>query len=183
MIGTTAPDFTLRALVKGEYKDITLSNYSGKNVLLLFYPLDFTFVCPTELNAFSDCGDEFLKEHNCQVLYVSSDSVYAHKAWAETPRSLQGVEGVGWPMLSDLKREVSRLYCMEHPEGRPVRGTVIIDKNRKIRHYSVNDDLIGRSVPELRRLLDAINSLGSAKAGEFCPANWTKEGKESAVNE
>ena len=165
-----APDFTAKAVVGHEFKDITLANYKGKYVVLFFYPLDFTFVCPTEIVAFSDRIKEFEKR-NAQVLAVSVDSHYTHLAWVNTPRKAGGLGTIAYPIVSDLNKSISRNYgvLLEGP-GIALRGLFLLDKEGTVRHITVNDLPLGRNVDEVLRVLDALQFF--EKNGEVCPANW-----------
>ncbi|NBO90873.1 MAG: peroxiredoxin [Planctomycetia bacterium] len=172
MVTKPAPDFSAQALVAGEFKTIKLSDYRGKYVVLFFYPLDFTFVCPTELVAFSDQLDEFRKR-NCEVLGVSVDSVFSHLAWTNTPRKEGGLGKIGYPIIADLNKSIARSYgvLLEEP-GIALRGLFLIDKDGVLRHALVNDLPLGRSVGEAVRTLDALQHF--EQNGEVCPANWSK---------
>jgi alkyl hydroperoxide reductase subunit AhpC len=167
-----APDFTADAVVNGEFKTIKLSDYRGKYVVLFFYPLDFTFVCPTELVAFSDQIDEF-KKRGCEVLAVSVDSKFSHLAWVNTPRKEGGIGQVKYPIISDLSKSISRDYgVLLEDAGISLRGLFLIDKQGVLRHALVNDLPLGRSVAEVLRTLDALQHF--EENGEVCPANWHK---------
>jgi peroxiredoxin (alkyl hydroperoxide reductase subunit C) len=170
LVTRPAPDFTADAVVGTEFKTIKLSDYRGKYVVLFFYPLDFTFVCPTEIIAFSDAAHEF-QERGAQVLGVSVDSKYTHLAWIQTPRKAGGLGGINYPLISDLNKSVSRTYgVLLENEGVALRGLFLIDKEGVLRHAVVNDLPIGRSVPEAVRVLDAWQHF--EQHGEVCPANW-----------
>lgn len=162
-----APDFT--ALTTHGVK--SLSDYKGKWLVLFFYPLDFTFVCPTEILAFSDRLDEFT-EIGAEVLGVSTDSVYSHRAWIKTPRDENGLEGLRYPLASDITKSVSRDYgVLVEDAGIALRGLFIIDPNGVLQYQVVNSLNIGRSVDETLRVLEALQT------GGLCPADW-KPGKE-----
>jgi alkyl hydroperoxide reductase subunit AhpC len=166
----TAPDFTADAVENGEFKQITLSSYRGKYVILFFYPLDFTFVCPTEIIAFSDDFAEFSKR-GAQVIGVSVDSKYTHLAWTNTPRKSGGLGSISYPIVSDLNKAIARSYgVLLEDAGVALRGLFLIDKGGIIRHATINDLPIGRSVPEALRVLDALQHF--EHNGEVCPANW-----------
>jgi len=169
-----APDFTATALVGGQFKDVTLSQYKGKKVVLFFYPLDFTFVCPTEILAFSDASKEFAAR-DTQVLGVSVDSHFSHWAWAETERAKGGIKGVTFPLVSDLKKTIAADYNVLLPGGIALRGLFIIDEEGVLRHITVNDLPLGRNVEEVLRVLDAMEFHKAN--GEVCPANWKKGDK------
>ncbi len=169
MVTKEAPNFTAKAVINEEFKDISLSDYKGKYVLLFFYPLDFTFVCPTEIIAFSDAVGEFEKR-NCQVLGVSIDSHYTHLAWIKTPRSEGGLGHLAYPLISDLTKKISTDYGVLLEAGIALRGLFLIDQKGIIRHITINDLPLGRSVDEALRVLDALQYY--EKNGEVCPANW-----------
>ncbi len=168
-----APDFKAQAVMEdGSFKEIKLSDYKGKYVVLFFYPLDFTFVCPTEIIAFSDRIAEF-KTRNTEVIGVSVDSHFSHLAWRNTPRKKGGIGEVKYPIVSDLDKSISRQYgvLLEKP-GIALRGLFVIDGQGKLRHITVNDLPLGRNVDEVLRIVDAIQF--NEKHGEVCPANWKK---------
>jgi alkyl hydroperoxide reductase subunit AhpC len=170
-IGKEAPDFKATTVVGGEFQDIQLSDLRGKKVVLFFYPLDFTFVCPTELIAFQQRLKDF-KDRNTEVLAVSVDSKNAHLAWLNTPRNEGGIEGVEYPIVSDITKNISRAYnVLAEERGVAQRGLFLLDEEGVLRAYSVNDDPLGRNVEEALRLVDALSF--NQKHGEVCPANWT----------
>lgn len=173
LVNKPAPDFTAKAVVDKDFKEITLSDYRGKNVLLFFYPLDFTFVCPTELHAFQEKLEEF-RNKNTEVIGVSIDSEYSHLAWLNTPRADGGIEGVTYPIVSDIHKAITRDYDILHDDGVALRGSFLIDKNGVVRHQTVNDLPLGRNIDEYLRLIDALHF--HEEHGEVCPANW-EEGK------
>lgn len=167
-----APDFTADAVVGSEFKSIKLSDYRGKYVVLFFYPLDFTFVCPTEIIAFSDQIEEFTKR-GCEVLGVSVDSKFSHLAWTERSRKEGGLGKLNYPLVADLNKSIARNYGVLLEEaGVALRGLFLIDRNGVIRHALVNDLPLGRSVAEAIRTLDALQHF--EQNGEVCPANWNK---------
>ncbi|MEO1133986.1 MAG: peroxiredoxin [Cyanobacteria bacterium J06639_1] len=170
-IGEVAPDFEATAVVDQDFEAVKLSNYRGKYVVLFFYPLDFTFVCPTEITAFSDRYDEF-KALNTEVLGVSVDSEFSHLAWIQTDRKSGGVGDLNYPLVSDIKKEVSAAYNVLNPEGVALRGLYIIDKEGIVQHATVNNLAFGRSVDETLRVLQALQHV-QANPDEVCPANWT----------
>lgn len=169
-VGQTAPDFTATAVVDQEFKTIKLSDYRGKYVVLFFYPLDFTFVCPTEITAFSDRFEEF-KSINTEVLGVSVDSEFSHLAWIQTDRKAGGVGDLTYPLVSDIKKEISSAYNVLADEGIALRGLFIIDKDGVIQHATINNLAFGRSVDETLRTLQAIQYVQS-HPDEVCPAGW-----------
>ena len=173
IVQNEAPDFNAQAVMEdGSVKDLKLSDYRGKYVVLFFYPLDFTFVCPTEIIAMSERIEEF-EVRKAQVLGVSVDSHFSHIAWRNTQRKQGGIGDVSYPLVSDLDKAISRNYgvLVEKP-GIALRGLFIIDKLGKIRHITINDLPLGRNVDEVLRVLDAIQF--NEKHGEVCPANWHK---------
>ncbi|XP_020286768.1 peroxiredoxin-like [Pseudomyrmex gracilis] len=176
-----APDFSGTAVVKGDFKEIKLSDYKGKYVVLFFYPLDFTFVCPTEIIAFSEKVSEF-EALNTQVIGVSTDSHFSHLAWINTPRKQGGLGGdLGYPLLSDFNKEISTKYNVLLPDiGAALRGLFIIDKEGILRQFCINDLPVGRSVEETLRLIKAFQFV--EKHGEVCPANWQPDSKTIKPN-
>jgi peroxiredoxin 2/4 len=178
-VGQPAPDFTATAVVDQEFKTVKLSDYRGKYVVLFFYPLDFTFVCPTEIIAFSDRYEEF-KAVNTEVLGVSVDSEFSHLAWIQTDRKQGGLGDIKYPLVADLKKEISSAYNVLDPDaGVALRGLFIIDKDGVIQHSTVNNLAVGRSVDETLRTLKAFQYVQS-HPDEVCPANW-KEGDKTMV--
>lgn len=165
-----APEFTAKAVVGDEFQDISLADYQGKYVVLFFYPLDFTFVCPTEIVAFSDRIAEFESRH-AKVIGVSVDSHYSHLAWKKTPRKHGGLGDIRYPLVADLNKAISRSYgVLLEQEGIALRGLFIIDREGIVRHVTVNDLPLGRNTDEVLRVLDALQSFEAN--GEVCPANW-----------
>lgn len=161
-VAKPAPEFTASALVGGDIKEVSLKDYRGKWVVMFFYPLDFTFVCPTEIKGFNASNAEFQKL-NCQVIGVSVDSVYSHQAWIK-----QDFGSLDFPLVSDMTKRISRDYGVLFEEkGISFRGTFLIDPDGVIRSYTVNDLPVGRSVEETLRLVTAFQS------GELCPVGWT----------
>ena len=169
-----APDFKATALVNGEFKEVTLSQFLGKKVVLFFYPLDFTFVCPTEILAFSDAIKEF-EARGTQVLGVSVDSHFSHWAWANTEIKNGGIKGVAFPLVSDLSKSIAADYNVLLPGGIALRGLFLIDEAGILRHITVNDLPLGRNVEEVLRVVDALDF--HTQHGEVCPANWKKGDK------
>jgi len=175
-IGGTAPSFTATAVVNGRFETINLEDYRGKWVVLFFYPLDFTFVCPTEILEFSDRIQDF-EDRRVEVLGGSIDSQFTHLAWIQTPRVQGGLgEKLNFPLIADLSRDISSSYGCLQSDGVTVRATYIIDDKGIVRHISLNDRAVGRSVDEILRLVDAFQY--TARYGEVCPVNW-KPGKDS----
>lgn len=167
-----APHFKAKAVIDGKIiEDFSLSDFLGKYVIFFFYPLDFTFVCPTELHAFQEELEAF-KQRGAQVVGCSVDSWYTHLAWSACPKSKGGIEGVQYPLVSDLNKTISKSYhVLKEDEGLAYRAQFLIDRQGVIRHQLVNDLPLGRSVGEVLRLLDAL--IFHEKHGEVCPANWT----------
>ncbi len=177
LVGKQAPDFKAAAvLADGSIKaDFSLSEYKGKYVVLFFYPLDFTFVCPTELIAFSKRIKEF-EERDVQVIGCSIDSQFTHVAWRNTPVDEGGIGAVAYPLVADVKHEICRAYDVEFGEaGVAFRGSFLIDKDGVVRHQVVNDLPLGRNVDEMLRMIDALQF--TEKYGEVCPAGWNKGDK------
>lgn len=166
-----APQFKATAVMEdNSFKDISLADFKGKRVVLFFYPLDFTFVCPTEILAFSDAVEEF-KKRNTQVLGCSIDSQFSHLAWRKTPKAEGGLGNIKYPLIADTTKEISRKYGVLLEEaGIALRGLFLIDEEGILRHMLVNDLPLGRSTEEAIRLIDALDFF--QKHGEVCPANW-----------
>lgn len=173
IIGKPAPVFKAPAVVNGEITDVSLSDYKGKYVICFFWPLDFTFVCPTEIVAFSDRIQEF-KDINVEVIGISVDSHFSHLAWTNTPRNKGGVGPISFPMVSDLTKQISKDYEVlieDGPDaGVALRGLFIISPEGILRQKTVNDLPVGRSVDETLRLVKAFQFTD--EHGEVCPANW-----------
>lgn len=166
-----APNFAGTAVVNGEFKEIKLADYKGKYVVLFFYPLDFTFVCPTEIIAFSERSAEF-NEIGAQVIGCSTDSHFTHLAWINTPRKQGGLGSLKIPLLSDKSMKIARDYgVLDEETGIPFRGLFIIDPKGTLRQITVNDLPVGRSVDETLRLVQAFQFTD--QHGEVCPAGWT----------
>jgi peroxiredoxin (alkyl hydroperoxide reductase subunit C) len=178
-VSAPAPDFSGDAYLNGEFKKVSLSDFKGKKVVLFFYPLDFTFVCPTEIVAFTDKIEEFRKR-NTEVIGVSVDSKFTHKAWAETERKDGGIKGVNYPLLSDINKNIAASYGVLLPDGIALRGLFIINKDGVLKHATINHLDLGRNVDEVLRLLDAVDF--SEQYGEVCPANWKKGEKAMKPN-
>ncbi|KAF8819544.1 putative alkyl hydroperoxide reductase/ Thiol specific antioxidant/ Mal allergen [Cardiosporidium cionae] len=173
LVCSLAPDFTAKTVFPGDsVESLTLSSFrSKKYVCLFFWPMDFTFVCPSEILAFQHALEEFEKR-NVQVLGVSTDSIHTHLAWRRTPLSQGGIGAVDFPMISDHTKSISMAYRILHNDAIALRGLFLIDKEGIIRHSLVNDLPLGRSVQETLRLVDALQH--TEKYGEVCPANWQK---------
>ena len=175
LVTKEAPDFTAQAVMgDNSFSELKLSDYRGKYVVLFFYPLDFTFVCPSEIIAF-DKGAEKFKSKNTEVIGVSVDSHFTHLAWKNTPVDQGGIGQVRFPLVADIKKDISRDYGVLLDESVALRGLFLIDKEGIIRHSVINDLSLGRNVDEALRMVDALQF--SEKHGEVCPANW-REGEE-----
>lgn len=176
LVTKEAPDFTAQAvLTDNSFEELKLSSLRGRYVVLFFYPLDFTFVCPSEIIAFDKDFDKF-KAKNAQIIGVSVDSHYTHWAWRNTPREQGGIGQIKYPLVADLDKSISRAYGVLVDESVALRGLFLIDREGIVRHALVNDLPIGRSVDEALRVLDALQF--TEKHGEVCPANW-REGDEA----
>ena len=176
LVQQPAPGFKAQAVLPdNSFKQVSLEDYKGKYVLLFFYPLDFTFVCPTEIIAFSEAAADFEKL-GVQILGVSVDSHYTHLAWRNVPRSEGGIGDIRYPLIADLNKEIARAYDVLLPGGIALRGLFLIDKGGVVRHQVVNDLPLGRSVEEALRIVEALQFF--EQNGEVCPANW-KEGSRT----
>lgn len=170
LVGKIAPDFTAEAVQGGDIKTIRMSDYKGKTLLFFFYPFDFTYVCPTELHAFSDSIEEFNKR-GVELLSCSIDSVHAHKAWLRTSRAAGGIEHVAYPIVADITKSIARDYgVLIEDKGFAVRGSFLIDKDGIVQMEQVYSAPLGRSVEETLRVIDMWQFY--EKNGEVCPANW-----------
>ncbi|RMH42858.1 MAG: peroxiredoxin C [Gammaproteobacteria bacterium] len=175
LVGREAPDFTAAAVLgngeivdKFNFKEAT----KGKYAVLFFYPLDFTFVCPSELIAFDHRLKEF-QDRGVEVIGVSIDSQFTHNAWRNTPVEKGGIGPVGYTLVADVKHEICRAYDVEHPEaGVAFRGSFLIDRDGIVRHQVVNDLPLGRNIDEMLRMVDALQF--HEEHGEVCPAGWQK---------
>lgn len=173
LVGKSAPDFTATAVQEDRIiENFKLSNLKGKYIVLFFYPFDFTFVCPTELHAFNERIEEF-KSRNVELVAISIDSHFSHLAWLNMPKSKGGIQGVKYPIVSDIIKSISADYdVLVDGAGIAYRGLFLIDKNFVVRYQVVNDLPLGRSVDETLRMIDALQYY--EKCGEVCPANWHK---------
>nr|YP_010330196.1 2-cys peroxiredoxin [Porphyridium aerugineum]UNJ17912.1 2-cys peroxiredoxin [Porphyridium aerugineum] len=170
-VGKKAPDFEAAAVLEEEFINIKLSDYLGKYLILLFYPFDFTFVCPTELIAFSDNYKQF-KDLSAEILAISIDSKFTHLAWLQTDRKHSGVANLEYPLVSDVKKEISLSYqVLDKDQGCALRGLFIIDKQGIIQYMSINNLNFGRNTEEVLRVLKAIK-YNQENPDELCPANW-----------
>lgn len=172
LVGKTAPEFKGNAVVNGAIKEIKLSDYNGKWKVLFFYPLDFTFVCPTEITAFSDKVKMF-QDLNCEVIGCSVDSAFSHLAWTQVPRNKGGLGEISYPLLADITKNIAREYgALIEEGGVAFRATYIIDDKNTVQHCSINNLSVGRNVEEIARLVEGYQY--TAKHGEVCPAGWSK---------
>lgn len=181
LVTQEAPDFTAAAVMPdGSIKeDFKLSDYRGQYVVLFFYPLDFTFVCPSELIAHHKRVAQFA-EKNVQVIGVSIDSQFTHHAWRSTPVENGGIGEVDYPLVADTKQEIMNAYDVRHPDGVALRGSFLIDKDGIVQAQSVNNLPLGRNVDEMLRLVDALQF--TEEHGEVCPAGWNKGDKGMTPN-
>jgi peroxiredoxin (alkyl hydroperoxide reductase subunit C) len=180
LVGSQAPDFSATAVFDQEFVDVKLSDYKGKYVVLFFYPLDFTFVCPTEITAFSDRHEEFAKI-GTEVLGVSVDSQFTHLAWIQTDRKEGGLGDLKYPLVADLKKTICESYGVLSDEGIALRGLFIIDKEGVVQHATINNLAFGRSVDETLRTLQAIQYVQN-NPDEVCPAGWKPGDKTMKPN-
>lgn len=177
LVTKEAPDFTADAVLPdNSFAQISLSSYRGKNVVLFFYPLDFTFVCPSEILAFNKKLDEF-KKRNTEVIGVSVDSKFTHLAWKKTALDEGGIGNIQYPLVSDLNKNIAREYGILFNESVALRGLFLIDTKGVIRHAVINDLPLGRSVNEAVRMVDALQFV-ETHGDQVCPANW-QEGDEA----
>ena len=172
LVTRPAPSFSAEAvLADGSFKTVSLSDFEGKYVVLFFYPLDFTFVCPTEIIAFSERYADF-KERGVELIACSVDSQFSHLAWRNTKRSEGGIGEVAFPILADLNKKIASDYGVLLDGGVALRGLFLIDRGGVVRHQVINDLPLGRNVDEALRMVDALQF--TENHGEVCPANWNK---------
>ncbi|HJP12608.1 MAG TPA: peroxiredoxin [Gammaproteobacteria bacterium] len=173
LVTKQAPDFTATAvLADGKIvEDFQLSNFKGKKIVLFFYPLDFTFVCPSEILAHHHRVAAFA-ERGVQLVGVSIDSRYTHNAWRNTATKDGGIGSIDFPLVSDMDHAIMEAYGVVHPDGIALRASFLIDENFDVRHQVVNDLPLGRNVDEMLRMVDALDFHTSH--GEVCPAGWNK---------
>jgi len=170
LVTKEAPDFAAQAVMpNNSFAELKLSSYRGKYVVLFFYPLDFTFVCPSEIIAFDNALAKF-EERNAQVIGCSVDSHFTHWAWKNTARKDGGIGQIKYPLVSDLTKQIAKDYGVLLDGGVALRGLFLIDKDGVVRHALINDLPIGRSVDEALRTLDALRF--HEEHGDVCPANW-----------
>lgn len=176
LVTRPAPNFSATAVMAdGSFKEISLADYKGKHVLLYFYPLDFTFVCPSEILAFNKKVGEF-KERGVELLGVSIDSHFSHFAWRNTPIEKGGIGAIDYPLIADVTKNIARDYGVLFNESVALRGLFLIDKEGIVKHSTINDLPLGRNVEEALRVIDALQF--TEEHGEVCPANW-KKGEEA----
>jgi len=170
LVAKPAPDFTAQAVMPdNSFADLTLSSYQGKYVVLFFYPLDFTFVCPSELIAFNHRLAEF-KKRNVEVIGVSIDSHFSHLAWKNTAINNGGIGNVQYPLVADISKEITNAYDLNTGPGIALRGSFLIDKEGVVQHQVVNNLPLGRNIDEMLRMVDALQF--TEEHGEVCPAGW-----------
>lgn len=180
LVQKQAPDFTAQAVMPdGSFQEVKLSDYRGKHVLLFFYPLDFTFVCPTEIIAFSDRCSEFEKL-GVQILGASVDSHFSHLAWRHKDRSEGGIGEIKYPLIADLNKQIAQDYDVLLDGGVALRGLFLIDAEGTVRHQVVNDLPLGRSIDEALRVVRALQFF--EKHGEVCPADWQEGARTIKAN-
>lgn len=172
LVGNKAPEWKTDGVYKGEFKEISLADYKGKWKVLLFYPLDFTFVCPTEITAYSDNYSKF-QELNCEIIGISTDSKFSHLAWTQQDRKEGGLGSIEYPLLADFTKRISRDYeVLIEDGGVALRGLFLIDDNDVIQHSTINNLSVGRNVEETLRIIEGYQY--TQKHGEVCPANWKR---------
>ena len=174
LVGKQAPDFNAAAVLgSGEIVDSynLKSATAGKYAVVFFYPLDFTFVCPSELIAFDHRLDEF-KKRNVEVIGVSIDSQFTHAAWRNTPVEKGGIGPVGYTLVADTKHDIAKAYDVENADGVALRGSFLIDKSGVVQHQVINNLPLGRDIDEMLRVVDALQF--TEEHGEVCPAGWNK---------
>jgi peroxiredoxin (alkyl hydroperoxide reductase subunit C) len=170
LVTKQAPDFEAETVMpNNSFEKVSLSSFRGQYVLVFFYPLDFTFVCPSEILAFNRQVEDF-KARGCQVLGISVDSIYTHLAWKNTPVDQGGIGPIQFPLVSDMSKSISEDYGVLLEDGISLRGLFLIDKDGVIRHELVNDLPLGRNVDEALRVIDALQFF--EEHGDVCPANW-----------
>jgi len=174
LVGNKAPAFKATALVNGDFKEMSLDNFKGKWKVLFFYPLDFTFVCPTEIVAFSEAAEKF-RSIGCELIGCSVDSQFSHLAWTQQPRNKGGLGEMKIPLLADITKQIANDYGVLVDNSVALLGTFIIDNNDIIQQATINNLSVGRNVDEILRLVEAYQY--TATHGEVCPAGWTKGDK------
>ncbi|NQT39487.1 MAG: peroxiredoxin [Planctomycetes bacterium] len=175
LVGKPAPEFSAQAVLPdGSFAQVSLADYQGQYVVLFFYPLDFTFVCPTEIIAFSEATAQF-EQAGVQLLGCSVDSHFTHLAWRNTPRAEGGLGDIAYPLVADLDKKIAEAYDVLLDAGIALRGLFLIDKQGIVRHQVVNDLPLGRNVGEALRMVKALQF--HEEHGEVCPANWQEGGE------
>jgi peroxiredoxin (alkyl hydroperoxide reductase subunit C) len=175
LVAKQAPDFKAQAVMPdNNFQEISLSDYKGKHVVLFFWPLDFTFVCPSEIIAFDKRLEEF-KQRDVEVIGVSIDSHFTHLAWKNTPINLGGIGNVQFPVVADIDKSISSSFDVLHEDSVALRGSFLIDKDGVVQHQVINNLPLGRNIDEMIRMVDALQF--TEKYGEVCPAGW-KQGDE-----
>lgn len=177
LVGRPAPVFKEDAVFNNAFSTVNLEDYKGKWVVLFFYPLDFTFVCPTEITALSDACEEF-KKRDCEIIGASTDSKFSHLAWVNQPRTEGGLGNIAYPLVADFTKKISESYGVLLEPGMALRATFIIDPEGNVQYELIHDLGIGRNVDEILRNVDALQFV--RKHGEVCPAGWTP-GKDTMV--
>lgn len=176
LVTKQAPDFKAQAVMgDNSFKELSLADFKGKHLCLFFYPLDFTFVCPSEIIAFDKKLSEF-QERGCEVVGVSIDSHFTHLAWKNTPIEKGGIGNIKYPLIADMNKNIAREYGILFNESIALRGLFLINKEGVVQHSTINNLPLGRNVDEALRVLDAIQF--TEEHGEVCPANW-KKGEDS----
>ena len=176
LVGREAPAFTAMAVMPGDtFEEIALDEFRGRYVALVFYPLDFSIVCPTEILAIDHRVEQF-RERDCEVMGISIDSHYVHRAWRETPVDEGGIGPIRFPLISDLSKQIARDYGVLAGETEALRATFLVDRAGIVRHQVINDPDIGRNIEDTLRTLDALRHIESH--GRMCPANW-EEGRDT----
>jgi peroxiredoxin 2/4 len=179
LMGKPAPVIDAQAVIEDAIVPLTVSGAPDLYTILLFYPADFSFVCPTELRAFQEKKEEFTKK-NARIIGISIDQVYCHKAWLATPQEQGGVQGITYPLVSDVTKQIARSYGVLDESGVAQRAIFIIDRNNTIQAIIITNNAVGRNVEEVLRLLDALQETEDGH--QMCPANW-KDGQETIVPE
>ncbi|MBX7067003.1 MAG: peroxiredoxin [Parachlamydiales bacterium] len=170
IIGKRSPEFVVDAIINGRIERINSLDFYGKYLLLFFYQSDFSLICPTEMLALQDELNEF-KKRNVDVVSVSVDSLQSHMAWLNVPRSQGGIEGITYPMISDIHKDLSRAFCvLDETNGCSLRGAFIVDNRGIVQYAAVHNFSIGRNIKELLRVVDAVQF--TQKHGELCPVDW-----------
>ncbi|KAM0678634.1 hypothetical protein BDAP_000743 [Binucleata daphniae] len=177
MIGQKGFEFTADAYHKNKFTKVSLKNFKGKYTVLVFYPFDFTFVCPTEIKKFCEQRKEYEKL-NAEVIFISVDSVYAHKAWTQLDNDKGGIGDIYWPMAADVTRNISNNYKMLSDDGVSKRGTLVLDKDLVVRYQCVLDNKIGRSSEDVLRVVGNIKMLDENKDVTFCAVDYNAKNEK-----